>query len=93
MKKRIFTVITAMVMTAIVVLGIVMTSIYYGFYKTQSENDVKAIANFFVQADNDHDAIGENLIKNFPYEIRITLIDKDGNVKFDTKKNVVLRTT
>ena len=78
-----------MVMTAIVVLGIVMTSIYYGFYKTQSENDVKAIANFFVQADNDHDAIGENLIKNFPYEIRITLIDKDGNVKFDTKKNVV----
>ena len=89
MKKRIFTVITAMVMTAIVVLGIVMTSIYYGFYKTQSENDVKAIANFFVQADNDHDAIGENLIKNFPYEIRITLIDKDGNVKFDTKKNVV----
>lgn len=89
MKKRIFMVLTAMVMTSIVVLCVAMSTIYYNFYKSQSENDIKAVANFFIQADNDHDAISEDLVSNFPYEIRITEIDKKGNVVFDTKKNVV----
>ena len=88
MKKRIFGVLTTLVMTTIVILCLAMTTIYYNFYKTQSENDLKAVANFFVKADNDHDALNKDLIKDFPYEIRITVIDRDGNVVFDTKKNM-----
>ena len=89
MKRRIFLVLTTMSMALILILCAVTALIYYNFYKTQSENDIKAFAHLFIVADNNQDALDSNLLQQFPYEVRITLIDSGGNVDFDTKRNVV----
>jgi len=62
--------------------------IYYNFYKIQSENGIKALANLFVNTGFNPDNLSGDLIKNIPYEVRITLIDSEGNVDFDTRKNL-----
>jgi two-component system phosphate regulon sensor histidine kinase PhoR len=62
--------------------------IYYNFYKIQSENGIKALANLFVNTGFSPDNLSGDLIKNIPYEVRITLIDSEGNVDFDTRKNL-----
>jgi two-component system phosphate regulon sensor histidine kinase PhoR len=62
--------------------------IYYNFYKIQSENGIKALANLFVNTGFNPDNLSGDLIKNIPYEVRVTLIDSEGNVDFDTRKNL-----
>lgn len=88
MKKRIFVVLTAALMSSIIILCLSSTLIYYNFYKIQSENGIKALANLFVNTGFSPDNLSGDLIKNIPYEVRITLIDSEGNVDFDTRKNL-----
>lgn len=88
MKRRIFLALTTMSMSLIVVLCVITSMIYYNFYKTQSENDIKAFAHLFIEADNNLDALNSDFSEDFPYEIRITLINSEGNVEYDTKKNL-----
>ncbi|HOV40269.1 MAG TPA: ATP-binding protein [Oscillospiraceae bacterium] len=88
MKKRIFVVLTAALMSSIIILCLSSTLIYYNFYKIQSENGIKALANLFVNTGFNPDNLSGDLIKNIPYEVRITLIDSEGNVDFDTRKNL-----
>ncbi|MEG0614554.1 MAG: ATP-binding protein [Oscillospiraceae bacterium] len=86
MKKRIFRVLTAMILGVIILLSIIMTEICYSFYKTQSMDEVKAIAAFCEGLALPLEDFSETLEKSFPYDIRVTLISPDGNVKFDTAK-------
>lgn len=88
MKKRIFVVLTAALMSSIIILCLSSTLIYYNFYKIQSENGIKALANLFVNTGFNPDNLSGDLIKNIPYEVRVTLIDSEGNVDFDTRKNL-----
>lgn len=84
MKQRIFAVITGIVMTSIMILCLLTTTIYYSFYKSQSESDIKSIANLFIDSDENLELINKNIIKNFPYDIRMTQVDANGTVMFDT---------
>jgi len=88
LKKRIFVVLTAALMSSIIILCLSSTLIYYNFYKIQSENGIKALANLFVNTGFNPDNLSGDLIKNIPYEVRVTLIDSEGNVDFDTRKNL-----
>ncbi|MCX7658612.1 MAG: ATP-binding protein, partial [Oscillospiraceae bacterium] len=49
---------------------------------------IKALANLFVNTDFDPKKLSVDLVKNIPYEVRVTLIDSEGNVDFDTRKNL-----
>ncbi len=75
-------------MSSIIILCLSSTLIYYNFYKIQSENGIKALATLFVNTGFDPEKLDTNLIKGIPYEVRITLIDSEGNVDFDTRKNL-----
>lgn len=88
MKKRIYSVMTAAVMAAILILSVIITAVYYNFYKVQSENDVKALARVFVSGNQTAEEFDDSLVKNFPYDIRITVIDKDGTVSYDSNRNM-----
>lgn len=86
MKRRISNALTAMAMGTIIFLCIIMTFIYYSFYSAQTQNNVKALARFFVGAGSDYTTLSEEVTKSYPYPIRITVINSGGAVIFDTAK-------
>lgn len=79
---------TATVMITVLILCLITASLYYNFYKAQAEDDIKAIAKVFADGSRTVDEFDVSLVKNFPYDIRITLIDEDGTVSYDSKKDI-----
>lgn len=79
---------TAAVMITVVILSAIITSLYYSFYKVQSENDIKALAKVFISGNQTAEEFDVSLVKNFPYDIRMTIVEEDGTVSYDSRKNV-----
>lgn len=83
MEKKIFRVMTAMSATVLLIFAFIMASIIYTSNRNNAENELKANANLIVQQQLNCEQINEHLKKALPYEVRLTYIDKNGNIIYD----------
>lgn len=86
MKKRIYSVISGIVITSLILLSIFVTLIYYSFYKVQSKNELKAITKLSVAEEQDYTKINSIIEGSLSYAVRVTLIGFDGVVIYDSQK-------
>lgn len=91
MQKKIFRVMTAVVAVYLAVFSLVIGGISYSFYKNAAQDELKAAAEIAVSSigDNaDFSQLEQNLKDALNYDVRLTYIESDGNVLYDSEADV-----
>lgn len=91
MQKKIFRVMTAVVAVSLAVFSLVIGGISYSFYKNATQDELKAAAEIAVSSigDNaDFSQLEQNLKDALNYDVRLTYIESDGNVLYDSEADV-----
>lgn len=91
MQKKIFRVMTAVVAISLAVFSLVIGGISYSFYKNAAQDELKAAAEIAVSSigDNaDFSQLEQNLKDALNYDVRLTYIESDGNVLYDSEADV-----
>lgn len=91
MQKKIFRVMTAVVVVSLAVFSLVIGGISYSFYKNAAQDELKAAAEIAVSSigDNaDFSQLEQNLKDALNYDVRLTYIESDGNVLYDSEADV-----
>lgn len=91
MQKKIFRVMTAVVAVSLAVFSLVIGGISYSFYKNAAQDELKAAAEIAVSSigDNaDFSQLEQNLKDALNYDVRLTYIESDGNVLYDSEADV-----
>lgn len=91
MQKKIFRVMTAVVAVSLAVFSLVIGGISYSFYKNAAQDELKAAAEIAVSSigDNaDFSQLEQNLKDALNYDVRLTYIESDGNVLYDSEEDV-----
>lgn len=87
MKKRIFYILIILSVITATVTGILSSLVYYDFYVNESKEQLKTIGELSVKYDWDDyaniNASVNDILKSVDYAIRVTIIDKSGNVIYD----------
>ncbi|MDD2495390.1 MAG: PAS domain-containing sensor histidine kinase, partial [Tissierellia bacterium] len=91
MKKRLFYVIIILSVILVTITGVLSSYVYYEFYLNESKEQLKTIAKMLSKDDWDtFEAIhksADNILTSSNYHIRITIVDKSGDVIFDNVAN------
>ncbi|WP_124099347.1 ATP-binding protein [Ruminococcus sp. Marseille-P6503] len=88
MQKKIFRVMTAVVAVSLAVFSVVIGGISYSFYKNAAQNELKAAAEIAVSSvgsNADLSQLERNLQDALNYKVRLTYIESDGNVLYDSE--------
>ncbi len=88
MKKRLFFIIMLISLGAVILSCAITTLIYHSFYVTNAKNELKTILRLEAvpenwENENIINATVNEIISAADYSIRFTLIDINGNVKYD----------
>lgn len=81
MKKRIFRSMMLLTIISLSFLSIALCSIYYEKFKVMAQTEIKLVAESF--SENDKNLAIENAASIKPYELRISIIENDGDVIYD----------
>lgn len=81
MKKRIFRSMMLLTIISLSFLSIALCSIYYEKFKVMTQAEIKLVAESF--SENDKKLAIENAASIRPHELRISIIENDGNVIYD----------
>ena len=89
MKKKIFSVLLLLSMVVIVLASTLVTGVYYRFYQDEAKNELRTVAALSTGSGllNDPQAYAKavtTIAEIVPYRIRVTIIDQNGQVAFDT---------
>lgn len=89
MKKKIFSVLLLLSMVVIVLASALVTGVYYRFYQDEAKNELRTVAALSTGSGllNDPQAYSKavtTIAEIVPYRIRVTIIDQNGQVAFDT---------
>lgn len=82
---------TAVVVVSLAVFSLVIGGISYSFYKNAAQDELKAAAEIAVSSigDNaDFSQLEQNLKDALNYDVRLTYIESDGNVLYDSEADV-----
>ncbi len=82
---------TAVVAVSLAVFSLVIGGISYSFYKNAAQDELKAAAEIAVSSigDNaDFSQLEQNLKDALNYDVRLTYIESDGNVLYDSEADV-----
>lgn len=82
---------TAVVAVSLAVFSLVIGGISYSFYKNATQDELKAAAEIAVSSigDNaDFSQLEQNLKDALNYDVRLTYIESDGNVLYDSEADV-----
>lgn len=87
MKKRIFYILIVLSVITATVTGILSSLVHYKFYVNQSKDQLKTVTELSAQENWDNYAdINESvsdILKSVTYAVRVTVINKSGNVIYD----------
>ncbi len=91
MQKKIFTVMTAVVAVSLAVFSLVIGGICYSLYKNAAQDELKAVAEIAVSSigeNADFSQLEQDLTDALDYDVRLTFIESDGTVAFDSDADV-----
>ncbi len=90
MQKKIFRVMTLIVAISLTAFSLIIGGICYSFYKDTAHLELKSVADIICSTNSDEsfEEMNQVLKDNLKYHVRITYIDSDGVVKYDSDVNV-----
>ena len=94
MRKRLFLTILLISIIASTITCIMTTYVYHGFYANNAKEQLKTIVNLTAEPHkwDSRESINSsvnNILKSVDYNIRFTIINKDGNVIHDSWKDTI----
>lgn len=88
MQKKIYKTILAIVITVIMVIVAASTIVGYSLYTKISKQELVDIARIVTSGQNEIEDIKKSLDDNLEYSIRLTFIESDGKVTYDTDADI-----
>lgn len=88
MQKKIYKTILAIVITVILVIVAASTIVGYSLYTRISKQELVDIAKIVTSGQNEIEDIKKSLDDNLEYSIRLTFIESDGKVTYDTDADI-----
>ncbi len=83
MQKKIFRVMTLTSTLVLIVFAVIIGRISYISNKNASQNELKSVAKIIAQQDLEMEQIDQYLKNALQYDVRLTYIDKSGDVIYD----------
>lgn len=84
MQKKIYQGTLSIVLCAMIILGTIFSYMGYQLYKKECEDELKSIANIILSYETSPQYINDKLKSAIDYDIRITFIDFNGKVIYDS---------
>lgn len=85
MQKKLYKVITILVSCTVLFFLLVAGSLGYSSYQRFTKNGLKSAAKLVAEGNNEPAEMADILKKTIDYDVRVTFIDAQGNVKFDSE--------
>lgn len=85
MQKKLYKVITILVSCTVLFFLLVAGSLGYSSYQRFTKNGLKSAAKLVAEGNNEPAEMADILKKAIDYDVRVTFIDAQGNVKFDSE--------
>lgn len=85
MQKKLYKVITILVSCTVLFFLLVAGSLGYSSYQRFTKNGLKSAAKLVAEENNEPAEMADILKKAIDYDVRVTFIDAQGNVKFDSE--------
>lgn len=87
MQKKIYKAMTLMMSITLLIVLLIVGSLGYSSYQNETKSDLKSMAHIVLKENKAPKDINEILDGMLKYDIRVTFIDADGNVKYDSAAN------
>ena len=85
MQKKLYKVMTILVSCTVLFFLLVAGSLGYSSYQRFTKNGLKSAAKLVAEGNNEPAEMADILKKAIDYDVRVTFIDAQGNVKFDSE--------
>lgn len=85
MQKKLYKVMTILVSCTVLFFLLVAGSLGYSSYQRFTKNGLKSAAKLVAEENNEPAEMADILKKAIDYDVRVTFIDAQGNVKFDSE--------
>lgn len=89
MQKKIFRIMTLTSTLVLIVFAVIIGRISYISNKNAAQNELKSVAKIIVQQELEVEQIDQYLKNALQYDVRLTYIDKNGNVIYDNTTDAV----
>lgn len=89
MQKKIFRIMTLTSTLVLIVFAVIIGRISYISNKNAAQNELKSVAKIIVQQELEVEQINQYLKNALQYDVRLTYIDKNGNVIYDNTTDAV----
>lgn len=85
MQKKLYKVMTILVSCTVLFFLLVAGSLGYSSYQRFTKNELKSAANLVAAGNNKPSEMADILERSVEYDVRVTFIDAQGNVKYDSE--------
>lgn len=85
MQKKLYKVMTILVSCTVLFFLLVAGSLGYSTYQRFTKNELKSAAKLFAAGNNKPSEMADILERSVEYDVRVTFIDAQGNVKYDSE--------
>lgn len=85
MQKKLYKVMTILVSCTVLFFLLVAGSLGYSTYQRFTKNELKSAAKFVAAGNNKPSEMADILERSVEYDVRVTFIDAQGNVKYDSE--------
>ena len=86
MQKKLYKVMTILVSCTVLFFLLVAGSLGYSTYQRFTKNELKSAAKLVAAGNNKPSEMADILERSVEYDVRVTFIDAQGNVKYDPPK-------
>ncbi|MCD7740731.1 MAG: ATP-binding protein [Ruminococcus sp.] len=87
MQKRLFKSMTLLVSIALIIFSVIAVGISWSVCRNYAFSELKTAAVIAKQSGLDASEIGESLKENLDYTVRVTYIESDGTVSYDSEED------
>ena len=85
MQKKLYKVMTILVSCTVLFFLLVAGSLGYSTYQRFTKNELKSAAKLVAAGNNKPSEMADILERSVEYDVRVTFIDAQGNVKYDSE--------
>lgn len=85
MQKKLYKVMTILVSCTVLFFLLVAGSLGYSTYQRFTKNELKSVAKLVAAGNNKPSEMADILERSVEYDVRVTFIDAQGNVKYDSE--------
>lgn len=85
MQKKLYKVMTILVSCTVLFFLLVSGSLGYSTYQRFTKNELKSAAKLVAEGNNKPSEMADILERSVEYDVRVTFIDAQGNVKYDSE--------